>query len=231
MEKAILITLTFYILLILVSSQNSDIKNRILNYEYDKKIYSIEEKMNQISVTIKDKIKCEEEPCDFPIIDLIEIKNEKDYQDLELILDEIFNKTEILEKSVTAEDLSDKLNAKIFTVFVSNNVTSKLEYKIINDMDDSYSTKYGKRGYIYEKIGWHCYTICAGQKPSSGNFLSISKVEIKGYSVIVYVREGLYRGGKAAVLTYPKIRIKFKKKPTNITIINLVNRQEYPRIN
>jgi len=183
---------TFYILLSLVVSQNSDIKNRTLNYEHDGKIYSIEEKMNQISVTIKDKLKCKEELCDFH---LIEIKKEADYQELKLVLDEIFNKTKNMEKSVTTEELSDKLNEKIFTVFISNNITSKLEYKIIDDLGDNYSSKYEKRGYIYEKIGWHCYTICAGDKPSSGYSLFISKVEIKGYSVMVYVREGPSPGG------------------------------------
>ena len=148
MGKESLIILTFYILLSLVVSQNSDIKNRTLNYEHDGKIYSIEEKMNQISVTIKDKLKCKEEPCGF---DLIEIKKEADYQELKLVLDEIFNKTKNMEKSVTAEDLSDKLNEKIFSVFISNNITSKLEYKIINDLGDSYSNKYEKRGYFMKE--------------------------------------------------------------------------------
>ena len=230
MGKSSLFAFTFYFLISLVASQNSDIKNRTLNYKHDGNIYIIEEKMNHINVTIKKNIKCKEEPCDFPIINLIEIKKERDYQNLKLVLDEIFNRTKIMEKSVVAEDLSDKQNEKIFSVFINNNITSKLEYKIINDLD-SYHYKYLKRGYIYEKIGWHCYTICAGCKPSSGYSINIPKVEINGYSAIVYVKEGSPRGGVCAVLTYPIVKIKFNKKPTNITIINYANGQEYNKIN
>ena len=84
MEKINLITFTFYVLIGLISSQISDMKNRTLDYYLDEKIYSIEEIMNHINIAIKKKIDCLIEPCDFPIIELFEIKNEKDYKILNL---------------------------------------------------------------------------------------------------------------------------------------------------
>jgi len=229
MGKINLITIifTFCILISLVASQNSDIKNRTLNYNLGQKIYSIEEKMNHISVTIKKNIDCLVEPCDYPVTDVIEIDKEKDSQNLKLVLDEIFNKTKITEKSVTDGDLSDQQIAKIFTVFESINITSRLKYVIVKDNKDYTPSN---RGYIYQNMKWHYYTIFAGQKPSSGYSIDITKVDIRGYSVIVYVRESSSGGGKLAVLTYPRIKIKFNYKPANITFINMINKQEYPKL-
>ena len=229
MGKINLITIifTFCILISLVASQNSDIKNRTLNYNLGQKIYSIEEKMNHISVTIKKNIDCLVEPCDYPVTDVIEIDKEKDSQNLKLVLDEIFNKTKITEKSVTDGDLSDQQIAKIFTVFESNNITSRLKYVIVKDNNDYTPSK---RGYIYQNMKWHYYTIYAGQMPSSGYSIDIAKVDIRGYSVIVYIRETSGIGGKLAVLTYPRIKIKFNYKPANITFINMINKQEYPKL-
>ena len=56
MEKINLITFTFYVLIGLISSQISDMKNRNLDYYLDEKIYSIEEKMNHINIAIKKKL-------------------------------------------------------------------------------------------------------------------------------------------------------------------------------
>jgi len=229
MEKINIITFTFYVLIGLISSQISDMKNRTLDYYLDEKIYSIEEKENHINIAIKKIIDCTIEPCNFPIIELFEIKNEKDYQNLKLVLDEIFNKTKIMKKSVIDEDLSDQQIKKIFTVFENNNITSKLNYTIIDDIAHYHVVS--KRGYIYQRMKWHYYTICSGAQASSGYFIDINRVEIRGYSVIVYVKEYVASGGKTDALTYPKVKIRFNKKPTKITFINFYNGQEYPRIN
>ena len=229
MEKINLITFTFYVLIGLIVSQISDMKNRTLDYYLDEKIYSIEEKENHINIAIKKIIDCKIEPCDFPIIQLFEIKNEKDYKNLKLVLDEIFNKTKIMKKSVIDEDLSAQQIQKIFTVFENNNITSKLNYTIIDDI--AHYHDFSERGYTYQRMKWHYYTICSGIKASGGNSIDIKGVKIRGYSVIVFVKEYMASGGKTAALTYPKVKIRFNKKPTKITFINFDNGQEYPRIN
>ena len=219
MGKANLISLTLCILLCLADSQDSDTKNRTLNYYLDGIIiYSIEESMNHINIVVKEKVDCIMEPCIFPIIGQVEIVKEKEYQNLKLVLDEIFNKSEIFEKSVTDEDLSDKQAEKIFTVLVNNNITTKLEYNIVDNLGVYYNM-YPERGYYYQSSKWQTYTISAGRKPTSGYSINIKNVKIKGHSVIVYVKEYEPNGPANDVLTYPIVRIRFNINPTNITII------------
>ena len=229
MEKIKLIALTFFILINLVSSQDSESKNRTLNYYLDGLVYSIEENMDHIKVVVKEKVDCVMEPCIFPIISLTEIVKEKEYQSLKLVLDEIFNKTKVNEKSVIDDDLSDEQVEKIFTVLVNNNMTSKLEYTIINNLGLHYNM-YSERGYYYQNARWQTYTISAGRKPTSGFSISIKNVKIKGHSATVYVKEYEPHGPSDDVLTYPIVRIRFNIAPTSITIINSDNGKIYPKI-
>ena len=229
MEKVKLITLTFFILINLVSSQDSEAKNRTLNYYLDGLVYSIEENMDHIKVVVKEKVDCVMAPCIFPIIGLTEIVKEKEYESLKLVLDEIFNKTKVNEKSVIDDDLSDEQVEKIFTVLVNNNMTSKLEYTIINNLGLHYNM-YSERGYYYQNARWQTYTISAGRKPTSGFSINIKNVKIKGHSATVYVKEYEPHGPSDDVLTYPIVRIRFNIAPTSITIINSDNGEIYPKI-
>ena len=229
MEKVKLITLTFFILINLVSSQDSESKNRTLNYYLDGLVYSIEENMDHIKIIVKEKVDCVMEPCIFPVIGLTEIVKEKEYESLKFVLDEIFNKTKVNEKSVIDEDLSDEQVDKIFTVLINNNMTYKLEYNIVNNLGMHYNM-YSERGYYYQNARWQTYTISAGRKPTSGFSINIKSVKVKGHSVTVYVKENEPHGASDDVLTYPIVRIRFNIAPTSITIINSDNGEIYPKI-
>jgi len=229
MEKVKLITFTFFILINLVSSQDSESKNRTLNYYLDGLVYSIEENMDHIKVVVKEKVDCIMAPCIFPIIGSTEIVNEKEYESLKFVLDEIFNKSKVNEKSVIDEDLSDEQVEKIFTVLVNNNMTSKLEYTIVNNLGVHYNM-YSERGYYYQSARWQTYTISAGRKPTTGFSINIKNVKIKGHSATVYVKEYESKGANDDILTYPIVRIRFNIAPTSITIVNSDNGQIYPKI-
>ena len=93
MGKVELISLTLFILISLASSQDSESKNRTLNYYLDGLVYSIEESMDHINIVVKEKVDCVMAPCIFPVIGLTEIVKEKEYESLKFVLDEIFNKS------------------------------------------------------------------------------------------------------------------------------------------
>jgi hypothetical protein len=230
MGKVKLILLTFFIFISLVSSQESESKNRKLNYYLDGiLVYSIEEKMGHINIVIKEKVDCVMAPCIFPVIGSTEIVKEKEYESLKSVLDEIFNKTKVNEKSVTDDDLSDEQVEKIFKVLTNNNMTSKLEYHIVNNLGMHYNM-YSERGYYYQNARWQTYTISAGRKPTSGFSINIKSVKIKWHSATVYVKEYEPNGPSDDVLTYPIVRIRFNINPSSITIINSDNGKIYPKI-
>jgi len=229
MEKIKLIILIFCILISLVSSQESDSKNRTLNYYLDGLIYSIEEKMDHIKIVVKEKVDCIMAPCIYPVIGSTEIVKEKEQENLKFVLDEIFNKAEVNEKTVIDDDLSDEQVEKIFEVLINNNMTSKLEYNVIDNLSVHYNL-YPEMGYYYQNGRWQTYTISAGRKPTSGYSINIKKVKIKGHSATVYVKEYEPHGPSDDVLTYPIVRIKFNINPSSITIINSDNGKIYPKI-
>ena len=229
MGKVELISLTLFILISLASSQDSESKNRTLNYYLDGLVYSIEETMDHINIVVKEKVDCVMAPCIFPVIGLTEIVKEKEYESLKFVLDEIFNKTKVNEKSVIDEDLSDEQVDKIFTVLINNNMTYKLEYNIVNNLGMHYNM-YSERGYYYQNARWQTYTISAGRKPTSGFSINIKSVKVKGHSVTVYVKENEPNGPSDDVLTYPIVRIRFNINPSSITIINSDNGKIYPKI-
>ena len=230
MTKLILIFSTF---LILVCSQNSENNNKVsrtLNYYLDGKIYSIEEKNNYFNIVIKEQVVCVMEPCIPPIIDTISIRKEEDCKALKLLFEEIFKNSNLKEKSIyDGEILTNEQIDIIFKILENNNIISKLEYKIINNLS-SYNQKYSQKGFSYETENDSViYTVAMGEKTTGGYSIDVKKVKIKGNSAIIYVREKIPGENEAVTdaFTYPIVQVKFNKFPTKITVLNYDTNETY----
>ena len=233
MTKLILIFSTF---LILVSSQNSENNNnvsRTLNYYLDGKIYSIEEKNNYFNIVIKEQVVCVMEPCIPPIIDTMSINKEEDCKALKLLFEEIFKNSNLKEKSIyDGELLTNEQIDIIFKILENNNIISKLEYKIINNLS-SYNQKYSQKGFSYETENDSViYTVAMGEKTTGGYSIDVKKVKIKGNSAIIYVREKIPGENEVVTdaFTYPIVQVKFNKFPTKITVLNYDTNETYSLI-
>ena len=226
------IIIIFYLLLnifVIVTSSSND--TRILDYQYNNKIYSIEENGNNYKVIMKEIIYCITTPCNPPVIDTISIKDKEDKIALKDLFDELFKNSEAKVKGVIDKMLTPTQIKIISDVLEKNKILIKLEYEIINGLSQ-HNQKYNKRGYYYEveKDGGVTYTIAMGQKPSAGYSIDVQKVKIKDKKVIVYAYEkepGRYEGVDT-VLTYPIAQIKLTRLPSEITILNYETGKEFP---
>ena len=229
-SRLILLITTF---IVLAYSQNSDDnnENRTLNYYLDDgKIYSIEEKQSYFNVIIKEIIFCIKAPCIPPIIDTISIRKEEDCKALNLLFEQIFKNSNLKEISIYEEEqlTKDQIDT-IFKIFESNNIISKLEYKIINNLE-YYNKIYSEKGFSYKMENDSViYTVAMGRKPSSGYYIDVKKIKIKGNSVIIFIKETSpgKNEGVDDVLTYPIVQVKFNKLPTKITVINYDTNENY----
>ena len=228
-SKLILLITTFLSLAYSQSSENNN-ENRTLNYYLDGKIYSIEEKQSYFNVIIKEIIFCINAPCILPIIDTISISKEEDSKALNLLFEQIFKNSNLKEISIYEEEqlTKDQIDT-IFKIFESNNIISKLEYKIINNLD-YYNKIYSEKGFSYKMENDSViYTVAMGRKPSSGYSIDVKKIKIKGNSVIIFIKETSPEKNKGVddVLTYPIVQVKFNKLPTKITVINYETNENY----
>ena len=234
MTKSILIFSTFLILVFSQNSENDNNVSRILNYYLDGKIYSIEEKNNYFNIVIKEQVVCVMEPCIPPIIDTMSINKEEDCKALKLLFEEIFKNSNLNEKSIyDGELLTNEQKDIIFKILESNNIISKLEYKIINNLS-SYNQKYSQKGFSYEtKNDSVIYTVAMGEKTTGGYSIDVKKVKIKGNSAIIYVREKIPGENEVVTdaFTYPIVQVKFNKFPTKITVLNYDTNETYSLVN
>ena len=229
------LAIIFYILVnIITIVKTSSNETRILNYyNNDGKIYSIEEKENNFTVVIKDQIFCIRAPCIPPIIDEIPIKKKEDCDILRVLFDVIFKDSNIKEKHVFDEDINNEQIEVIIKVLVNNKIISRLEYEIINSLNQ-YDIKYRERGYFYEIEDDNViYTIAMGEQARGGYSIDVKKIKIKGNSATIYVTEKV-PGKEEAVtdaLTYPIVQVKFNQFPSRITILNYETGERFPDLN
>ena len=234
MTKSILIFSTFLILVFSQNSENDNNVSRTLNYYLDGKIYSIEEKNNYFNIVIKEQVVCVMEPCIPPIIDTMSINKEEDWKALKLLFEEIFKNSNLNEKSIyDGELLTNEQKDIIFKILENNNIISKLEYKIINNLS-CYNQKYSQKGFSYEtKNDSVIYTVAMGEKTTGGYSIDVKKVKIKGNSAIIYVREKIPGENEVVTdaFTYPIVQVKFNKFPTKITVLNYDTNETYSLVN
>ena len=231
------IILILFISFFVTNSQDSDnIKDiRILNYYHeDYKIYSIEENEDNFKIIIKEQIVCFRAPCIPPILDEKFIENEEDCQKLKELFDEIFQDSDVIEKTFRNGELNSSQKKVIFSVLDRNKIISVLDYEIIKNTND-YKKKYEKRGYIYEIEDDESviYTIAMGQMPSTGYSIEIKKIKIKGNNAQIIVTEKVPPKdvGEDTVLTYPVVQVKFNHLPSSVEVINYETEESYPCLN
>ena len=234
MVKTILNNFIILIILFLaINSQDSDNEEDtlILNYYYkDSRVYSIEEKEGTFKVLTKEVIFCFVAPCDFPILDEKPIEDEEDCQILKTLFDEIFKDSDVKEKSLIDEEITEEQLKIILNILEHNKIFYKLEYEILNDSKIK-NIKYKKSGYIYEiKDESVIYTIVMGEKPTAGYSIEIQKVKIKGNNASIYVSEKVPGKDEMVddVITYPFVQVKFNHLPYIIEIINYETGENYP---
>ena len=130
---------------------------KILNYQKDNNIYSIEKSNNsKFKINLK-QVVCLKDECNENFIDKKEIKEEEDEENLISLFDEVFKNNSKSEKTVKDEDLSSEQLNQIEDILENNDLISELEYEIINDLDYN-NEEYYERGYYY-KI-YSEYSIC-----------------------------------------------------------------------
>lgn len=130
---------------------------KILNYQKDNNIYSIEKSNNnKFKINLK-QVVCLKDKCNENFIDKKEIKEEEDEENLISLFDEVFKNNSKSEKTVKDEDLSSEQLNQIEDILENNDLISELEYEIINDLDYN-NEEYYERGYYY-KI-YSEYSIC-----------------------------------------------------------------------
>lgn len=224
----------FIISIISIFSQNfkNSTNIRTLNYFFDNKEYSIIDNENEFKIVTKEVIYCFTTPCNFPILDETVINNEDDCNELKKLFGKIFDETDIKEKPLFDEDLTEE-ELEVFLKILENNINiSILKYTIYNRV--YCNTQCEKRGYFYKKENDSViYTIAMGERYSGGYSIGIKKVKIKANSVIVYVYETV--PGKYDHVTdghtYPIVQIKFNHEPDSISIINYETNESFPDLN
>ena len=236
MAKALFNRINFFVIIIsffFINSQNSDDKEEalIINYAYkDIKVYSIEEKDGNYKALTREVVNCFVEPCIFPILEESPIEDEEDIKILKALFDEIFENSDVKEKSVVDGDITEEQVKIILNVLEHNKISSNLEYEILGNTG-KYNSKFKKRGYTYEiEDESVIYTIGMGEKNTGGYSISIQKVKIKGNSVSIYVTEKVPGMNEfvTQAFTYPIVQIKFNHLPSKVEVINYETGDIFP---
>ena len=226
MKLNLLISLYIILSAIIIVSASS----RILNYYYDSdRLFTIEENKDNYKVISKNIIRCFRAPCDPKIVGEKTITNKEDDDNLKIVFDEIFNDTDKV-KDLYYSDLITRQNEIIKNVLERNKILYKLDYTIINDLDDR---EYNKRGYYYEEENDEAIvTIAMGEEPSGGYSINVAKIEIDGSEATIYVNETSPPDDAIVTLalTYPIVQIKFTQIPSKVNVINAETGEEFPLI-
>ena len=222
----------FAISIVFTVTQYSNDTNLTLNYYHtDHRVYSIVKEEKIFKILTKLRISCLRAPCNFPVLNIKTVDDEKDSEKLETIFYEIFKDSDIYVKIANDELTSEQLKI-IFDIFENNNIYLEIKYEIMN-RNEFYLKQYNERGYSCEKLNDTLIcTIAMGEKRSGGFFIEIKKVKIKGNSVIIYVNEILPKPGDAVTdaITYPIAKIKFNKEPDEIEVVNNETGEKFKRI-
>ena len=111
-----------------------------------------------------------------------------------------------------------------------NNIIVKLDYEIIDDLDDG-NSKYEKRGIYYEEDNNGAnVTVASGQKPSGGYSIKVDKIETEEKIARIYVYEIKPTKDEvvSTVITYPVVQINFNPIPSRVSVINNETRESFP---
>ena len=225
----ILIFISFFF----INAQNPEDKEDtlIINYSYkDIKVYSIEEKDGSYKALTREVVDCFVEPCIFPILEENPIEDEEDCKILKALFDEIFENSDVKEKSVVNGDITEEQIKIILNVLDHNKISSNLEYEILGNTG-KYNMKFKKRGYTYEiEDESVIYTIAMGEKNTGGYSIGIQKIKIKGNSVSIYVTEKVPGKNEfvTQAFTYPIVQVKFNHLPSKVEVINYETGDIFP---
>ena len=226
MEKLILLAIS----LIALFAQDSAQSLTLTYYHTDAKAYSIIKEEDKFKIRIEEVVNCFVEPCIFPILDEKPIVDEEDCEKLQQLFLDIFEGSDVNLKTVN--DLEPEQLEIIFEVFENNNVFSELKYEIVNQ-NEYYLSQYRERGYTYQKLNdTYICIIAMGERRTGGYSISIKKVKIKGNSVTIYVTEkspGPFDIVTQA-FTYPKVTIKFNKKPEQTEVVDYETGEKFDQI-
>ena len=207
--------------------------SRILDIYYNSfRIYTFEENKNYYKVIKKDVVHCKKAPCNPQILEEKKITNKEDIDNLKIVFDEIFNNTYSKEKSLHIEEITDDQYEIINNVLERNNIIVKLDYEIIDDLDDG-NSKYAKRGIYYEEDNDGAnVTVASGEKPSGGYSIKVDKIETEGKDVTIYVYEIKPTKDEvvSTVITYPVVQINFNPIPSRVSVINNETEESFPLI-
>jgi hypothetical protein len=231
MKLNLLISLYILLSSIIIVSASS----RILNYYYDNnRLFTIEENKDNYKVVSKNIILCFRAPCDPQIVGEKTITNKEDIENLKIVFDEIFNDSdaETKVKNLLYLDLTTRQNEIIKNVLERNKILYKLDYTIIDDLDE-YNREYNKRGYYYEEENDEAIvTIAMGEEPSGGYSINVAKIEIDGSEATIYVNETSPPDDAIVshALTYPIVQIKFTQIPSKVNVINAETDEKFPLI-
>ena len=228
-----LILFIISIISIITQKTNNSTNIRTLNYYLDNKEYSSVDNEGDFKIVEKEVIYCFTTPCPFPILSETIINTEDDCKALKKLFDSIFVKSNVKEKAIFEEDLTEEELELILNILEKYLNISILKYTINNRLD-SYKIEYKDRGYYYKKENDSIiYTIAMGKRFSGGYSIGIKKVKIKSNSVIVYIYEQFPRKDDVVTdaLTYPIAQIKFNHEPENISFINYETNEIFLNLN
>ena len=237
MVKNRLYFIFFIILFIFIKSQDSEnnknIKEgRVIHYYHqDGRIYSIEENEKYFKIIVEENIACFTEPCIPPKLDEKSIKNEEDCQILKNLFEEVFQNSNLKEKSDM--ELTSAQKRIIIKILNDYDIFSLLKYEILKNLNSN--KKYKERGYICEiqdDDSVLC-TIAMGEMPTDGYSIGIKKIKTKGYDASIYITEKV--PGKDSfedtVLTYPIVQVRFNHMPSLLEVTNYETGKIFNKIN
>ena len=161
------------------------------------------------------------------IEDVIDLDD--DSKDLDLLFDTLIvgsnkdkedNNTIIESPTVDSEDFTKE-----------EKLGNDLVYEIGNS---SNNCGIKNRGYVLRHVdNKYVLTISMGMLPMGGSSINVSKVDISGDEVTIYVEENHPKADCSViqVITYPGITINFNREPSNIIVKSIITGEIYNETN
>ena len=207
-----------------------NLDKRILDYypeNYREEFYSIVDRSNYFRILEKLIVKCYKAPCNPVTNDTKEIRDKEEIKNLTILFDQVFNNSNVKEKTINEKELTDEQKETINTIFNKNGIIiERINYEILNDTND-YDSKYSKRGYYIEannNSNSMIVIIAMGSKKSEGYSIKIKNIEITNENSLVRIDVVETSPGDEQIvngnITYPCVKIKFSKNVKNFLIVN-----------
>lgn len=203
--------------------------NYVIHYYSDNFVYDIESLKDYIYVSKRNNIECIQAPCNSTKIDDFKVEYQDDYKEFikSIFKGEKPKKINLFRKELNEDEI------KIISSIVKESLEkNSLSYRILDS--NIYSNQYDQKGYYLDELsdGKVIVTIASGRKNTGGYGIEISKVNVNGTKVQIYVKEYSPEPGMIVTqaLTYPIVQIEFNITPEDINIKRLDNSYEFQRI-